>query len=172
MVKEYRKIRNDHTFSYGNKFYLIESPLRDSIAKQKLELRSNHETDFTTFFAGREITVSEVREPTEPSMFDMDIQKKLDVLELAEQLGNVTEAAKISGVSRDTIYRYRRLIEEGGVDALENGKRRPITTKKNRTDQDTANTVIEFSLDNPHLGQVHVSQNRDLHFCNVRFIAS
>ncbi len=104
-------------------------------------------------------------------MFDMDIQKKLDVLELAEQLGNVTEAAKISGVSRDTIYRYRRLIEEGGVDAL---KRQETTDhyQKNRTDQDTANTVIEFSLDNPHLGQVHVSQNRDLHFCNVRFIAS
>ena len=36
VVKEYRKIRNDHTFSYGNKFYLIESPLRDSIAKQKI----------------------------------------------------------------------------------------------------------------------------------------
>jgi len=36
VVKEYRKIRNDHTFSYGNKFYLIDSPLRDSIAKQKI----------------------------------------------------------------------------------------------------------------------------------------
>ena len=117
-VKEYRKIRNDHTFSYGNKFYLIESPLRHSIAKQKIEIRSNHETGFTAFFAGRELTVSEVREPTKPSMFDMDIQKKLDVLELAEQLGNVSEAAKISGVSRDTIYRHRKLIKEGGVAAL------------------------------------------------------
>jgi hypothetical protein len=37
--KEYRKIRNDHTFSYGNKFYLIESPLKHSIAKQKIEIR-------------------------------------------------------------------------------------------------------------------------------------
>ena len=51
-------------------------------------------------------------------MFDMDIQKKLDVLELAEQLGNVSEAAKISGVSRDTIYRHRKLVREGGVAAL------------------------------------------------------
>jgi len=156
VVKEYRKIRNDHTFSYGNKFYLIDSPLRDSIAKQKIEIRTNHESGFTAFFANRELTVSEVREPTKPSMFDMDIQKKLDVLELAEQLGNVTEAAKISGVSRDTIYRHRRLIEEGGIAAL---KRQETTDNyhKNRTDQDTASTVIEFSLDNPHLGQVQVS---------------
>ena len=156
VVKEYRKIRNDHTFSYGNKFYLIESPLRDSIAKQKIEIRTNHESGFTAFFAGRELTVSEVREPTKPSMFDMEIQKKLDVLELAEQLGNVSEAAKISGVSRDTIYRHRRLIKEGGIAAL---KRQETSDHyhKNRTDQDTANTVIEFSLDNPHLGQVQVS---------------
>ena len=49
VVKEYWKIRNDHTFSYGNKFYLIESPLRDSIAKQKIELSSNHEPGFTAF---------------------------------------------------------------------------------------------------------------------------
>ncbi len=38
VLKEYRKIRNDHTFSYGNKFYLINSPLRQSIAKQKIEI--------------------------------------------------------------------------------------------------------------------------------------
>ena len=43
VVKEYRRIRNDHTFSYGNKFYLIESPLRESIAKQKIEIRTNQE---------------------------------------------------------------------------------------------------------------------------------
>ncbi len=39
ITKEYRKIRNDHTFSYGNKFYLIDSPLKFSIAKQKIEVR-------------------------------------------------------------------------------------------------------------------------------------
>ena len=31
IMKEYRKIRNDHTFSYGNKFYLIESLLKLSL---------------------------------------------------------------------------------------------------------------------------------------------
>ncbi len=163
VVKEYRKIRNDHTFSYGNKFYLIESPLRQSIAKQKIEIRSTHEDGFTAFFAGRELSVSEVREPTKPSMFDMEIQKKLDVLELAEQLGNVSEAAKIGGVSRDTIYRHGKLIREGGVAAL----KRQINTEQchqNRTDKSIANTVIEFSLDNPHLGQVLVANQLWKHY--------
>jgi len=103
VVKEYRKIRSDHTFSYGNKFYLIESPLKHSIAKQKIEIRTGQDDGFAAYFAGRHLAVSEVIEPTKPSMFDLDIQKKLGVLELAEKLQNVSEAARLSGVSRDTI---------------------------------------------------------------------
>ena len=156
VVKEYRKIRADHTFSYGNKFYLIESPLRHSIAKQKIEIRTNNEDGFTAYFADRELSVSEVIEPTKPSMFDLDIQKKLEVLELAEELGNISEAARLSGVSRDTIYRHRRLIKEGGVQALKR-QETPDLYHHNRTDQETSSTVIEFSLENPHLGQVQVS---------------
>lgn len=158
VVKDYRKIRMDHTFSYGNKFYLIESPLRHSIAKQKIEIRTSHDEGFTAYFADRELVVSEVIEPTKPSMLDLDIQKKLEVLELAEQLGNVSEASRVSGVSRDTIYRHRRLIKEGGVQAL----KRQISEDHihaNRTEQDTAEAIIEFSLENPHLGQVQVSNH-------------
>jgi len=157
-VKDYRKIRMDHTFSYGNKFYLIESPLRHSIAKQKIEIRTSHDEGFTAHFADRELVVAEVIEPTKPSMLDLDFQKKLEVLELAEQLGNVSEASRISGVSRDTIYRHRRLIKEGGVQAL----KRQISEDHlhaNRTDQETVEAIIEFSLDNPHLGQVQVSNH-------------
>jgi hypothetical protein len=158
VVRDYRKIRMDHTFSYGNKFYLIESPLRHSIAKQKIEIRTSHDEGFTAYFADRELVVSEVIEPTKPSMLDLDIQKKLEVLELAEQLGNVSEASRVSGVSRDTIYRHRRLIKEGGVQAL----KRQISEDHihaNRTDQDTAEAIIEFPLENPHLGQVQVSNH-------------
>lgn len=163
IVKEYRKIRNDHTFSYANKFYLIESPLKHSIAKQKIEIRTDHTEGFTAYFAGRPLTVSEVVEPNKPSMFDLDIQKKLDVLELAEKLDNVSEAARISGVSRDTIYRHRKLIREGGVQALKK-QVRADHVHQNRTDQEVADTVIEFSLDNPHLGQVQVSNHLKKHY--------
>ena len=78
-MKEYRKIRNDHTFSYGNKFYLIKSPLKYSIAKQKIEIRINYDnSSFTAYFCGKPLAVSEVVEPTKPSMHDLEIQKKIE----------------------------------------------------------------------------------------------
>jgi hypothetical protein len=163
VAKDYRKIRNDHTFSYGNKFYLIESPLKHSIAKQKIEIRTGKDDGFEAYFAGRHLAVSEVIEPTKPSMFDLDIQKKLGVLELAEKLQNVSEAARLSGVSRDTIYRHRKLIKEGGVQALKR-QIRADHIHQNRTDQEVTTTVIEFSLDNPHLGQVQVSNQLKKHY--------
>ena len=157
VMKDYRKIRNDHTFSYGNKFYLIESPLKRSIAKQRIEIRTHDNKGFTAYFAGRRLTVSEVIEPTKPSMFDLDIQKKLNVLKLADELSNVTEAARISGVSRDTIYRHRQILKTQGPEGL----KRQITKNhhhKNRADKNLEKTVVEFSLDNPHLGQSQVSR--------------
>lgn len=48
--EDYRKIRNDHTFSYGNKFYLIESPLKYSIAKQEIEIRKQPNDSFIAYF--------------------------------------------------------------------------------------------------------------------------
>jgi hypothetical protein len=154
--KEYRKIRNDHTFSYGNKFYLIESPLRYSIAKQKIEIRKQPGGKFTTYFSGRRLAVSEVVEPTKPSMYDLEIQKKLDAIELAEELGNVSEAARISGCSRETIYKNRRLLKEKGPQALKRTYRHDIH-HKNRTPKEVEDIVIAFSLENPHLGQAQIS---------------
>ena len=163
VIKDYRKIRSDHTFSYGNKFYLIASPLKHSIAKQKIEIRTCGDGDFIAYFAGRRLSVSEVIEPTKPSMHDLEIQRKLEVLELAEELQNVSEAARISGVSRDTIYRHRKLIKAGGIQALKR-QVRADHHHQNRTDQEIANTVIEFSLDNPHLGQLQVSNQLKKHY--------
>ena len=48
------------------------------------------------------------------------IKHKAGLLNLAEELSNVSKACKIMGVSRDTFYRYRELVDEGGVDALIN----------------------------------------------------
>jgi len=82
---------------------------------------------------------------------------------MAERLGNVAEASRLSGVSRDTIYRHRRLVKEGGIQAL----KRQVSEDQshgNRTDQETADAVIEFSLNNPHLGQVQVSNHIKKHY--------
>ncbi|MEE4164990.1 MAG: ISNCY family transposase, partial [Desulfocapsaceae bacterium] len=156
VLKEYRKIRNDHTFSYGNKFYLIESPLKHSIAKQKIEIRKCRDDGFIAYFAGRNLAISEVIEPTKPSMVDLEIQKKIDAIELAEKLQNVTEAARISGCSRETIYKNRRLLKEKGPQALKRRFRKDHH-HKNRTPKEIEAVVIAFSLENPHLGQAQVS---------------
>ena len=86
-----------------------------------------------------------------------ETQKKLDVLALADQLGNVSEASRLSGVSRDTIYRHRRLFKEGGADALRR-QETPNLRHKNRTDVELEELVIDFSLNNPHLRQDQVSR--------------
>jgi|TARA_Y100000994_G_scaffold233107_1_gene220877 transposase-like protein len=44
--------------------------------------------------------------------------QKLEVLALAYKLGNVTEASRLSGVSRNTIYRHRKLTKQGGTESL------------------------------------------------------
>jgi len=168
--KEYRKIRNDHTFSFGNKFYQIKSQLKHSIAKQEIEIRKRDHDNFTAHFAGRQLDITEVVEPTKPSLYDLEIQKKLDAIALADKLGNVTEAARISGCSRETIYKNRRLLKEKGSLAL----KRTFSGKnhhKNRTAKDIEKTVISFSLDNPHLGQAQVSAQLKVEY-NIDLSAS
>ncbi|AGB79520.1 hypothetical protein D782_3598 [Enterobacteriaceae bacterium strain FGI 57] len=59
------------------------------------------------------------------------IKNKTGLLNLAEELSNVSKACKIMAVSRDTFYRYRELADEGDVDALINRRRR-VPNLKNR----------------------------------------
>ena len=59
------------------------------------------------------------------------IKHKVGLLNLAEELGNVSKACQVMGLSRDTFYRYKSAIDEGGVDALfEISRRKPNPTNR------------------------------------------
>ncbi|MBC8952497.1 integrase [Xenorhabdus sp. PB62.4] len=64
------------------------------------------------------------------------IKHKAGLLNLAKELGNVSQACKVMGVSRDTFYRYQELVETGGIVALINQNRR-TPNLKNRGDPET-----------------------------------
>ena len=42
------------------------------------------------------------------------IKNKVGLLNLAEELGNISKACKVMGFSRETFYRYQRAVDEGG----------------------------------------------------------
>ncbi len=70
------------------------------------------------------------------------VKHKLGLLNLAEELSHVSKACKIMGLSRDTFYRYKAAVDEGGVEALiDKNKRKPNI--KNRVDEITEEAVVE-----------------------------
>nr|WP_217908271.1 IS481 family transposase [Burkholderia glumae] len=78
------------------------------------------------------------------------------MLNLAAELGNVSKACKVMGLSRDTFYRYQNAVTEGGVDALfDSNRRKP--NPKNRVDEATEIAVLAYAIEQPAHGQVRVS---------------
>jgi transposase InsO family protein len=84
------------------------------------------------------------------------IKHKAGLLNLAEELGNVSKACKIMGVSRDTFYRYQELAQDGNLEALINRSRR-MPNVKNRVDDATENAVIDHAISDPAHGQHRTS---------------
>lgn len=84
------------------------------------------------------------------------IKHKVGLLNLAEELGNVSKACQVMGLSRDTFYRYKSAVEEGGVDALLDSTRRKPNVK-NRVDEAIEAAVIAYAIEQPAHGQARTS---------------
>ena len=163
--KEYRKVRRDHTFSFNNTFYSIESNLDFSLVKQQIELRVYSANCFKVFFSGEQLQVKEVVRATKRGLYELETQDKV----VPVKDGNVKEA-QVSDVSGQLIHEGGMTLEKQGATALEktfNSSRRHW----NRVSEEFEKKVVGFSIDNPHLGQTRVSRHLKEH-CQINVSSS
>jgi len=78
-------------------------------------------------------------------------QQRLSVLQLAETLGNVSEACRQRGISQTTFYEYKRRFEQHGLEGLKDlppiSKSHPFATLP-----EVVERILEISLEDPAQG--------------------
>lgn len=79
------------------------------------------------------------------------VRRRLEMLDLAEALGNVSEACRRYGISRTRFYEYKRRFEEQGIEGLEDRppvhKSHPMATRK-----EVKEKIVAMSISQPDWG--------------------
>jgi len=94
-------------------------------------------------------------------------RRKLSLLQLAEELGNVSKACKLMGYHRDTFYEVKRAFQIGGVATLVEQKRGPRNPHPNRVAPDIEKRILDYSLQYPTQGPQRVANQLRLDNVNV-----
>jgi transposase InsO family protein len=94
------------------------------------------------------------------------IQRKLNYLELARTLGNISEAGRRLGLSRQHYYDVKQTLREEGIDGLlEKARNKPRFS--NRLAPEIEQVILEYSLEYPTHGQVRVANELAKKGCAV-----
>lgn len=84
------------------------------------------------------------------------INRKLNIIELGTTLGNISEACRRLGVSRQHYYDIKKTIEVEGLQGLLEKSRR-VPRVGNRVAPEIEDRVLQYSLEMPMHGQVRTS---------------
>jgi hypothetical protein len=94
------------------------------------------------------------------------INREMSIVELASKLGNISEACRNLGVSRQHYYDIKTAIQEDGLEGLLKKSRRAPRTA-NRLSPGIERMILDYSLDYPTHGQVRVANGLKARGVNV-----
>jgi hypothetical protein len=89
-----------------------------------------------------------------------DIQGKLRMLRLADELGNVSRACELAGYSRQQFYAIQRRFRSSGLEGLVN--RRPGPRHPKVVTSEVERAILDISLAHPERGAVALAQDLGL----------